>query len=138
MNFAAFNEYMICEDPIREYKAAGISLGYEFAVRYPTYRGAYICNIMEMDAAVDDLMIPEENIRFGVNNKWFTRKEMLEANKEYWFTGEKALIRILSDKPLEKGAHKVYLKMVHKIPYTGFFGNYLHIPSDYTRTLTLN
>ena len=63
---------------------------------------------------------------------------MLEANKEYWFTGEKALIRILSDKPLEKGAHKVYLKMVHKIPYTGYFGNYLHITSDYTRTLTLN
>ena len=43
MDFTAFNERMVCEDKIRRYEADGIPLGYEFKLRYPTYRGAYVC-----------------------------------------------------------------------------------------------
>ena len=40
MDFTAFNERMVCEDKIKRYEAEGIPLGYEFKMRYPTYRGS--------------------------------------------------------------------------------------------------
>lgn len=134
-DFTAFNEYMVCDDDLKKFDAAGIALGYEFHVKYPTYRGAYLCNVMELEFLVDDVVVPNENIRFGVNGKWFLLSEISEANKEYWFTGAKATIRVFDDGALQSGTHKVYMRMVHKIPYTGYFGSYLHITSTCTKML---
>lgn len=137
MDFTAFNAYMVSKDNIKRYEAKGIDLGYEFFVKYPTYRGAYLCNILELEFRVDDEIIPNEAIRFGVNNKWFLLSEIPEANKEYWFTGSKATIRVLDDGKLQSGTHKVYMRMKHKIPYTGYFGNYLEITSTCEQMLEL-
>lgn len=137
-DFTAFNAYMVSDDNLKRFEAKGIKLGYEFYVKYPTYRGAYLCNILDLEIQVDDTLIPQENMRFGVNGKWFLMSEISEANKEYWFTGSKAAIRILDDGMLEPGTHKVYMKMIHKIPYTGYFGNYLHITSECTKMLNID
>jgi hypothetical protein len=137
MDFTAFNAYMVCTDDLKRYEAAGIDLGYEFHVKYPTYRGAYLCNIEELKITVDGKEIPKEAIRFGVNGKWFLLSEIPEMHKEYWFTGEKATVRVLDDGALEKGCHEVHMYMKHKIPYTGYFGNYLKIDSNCTQMLEL-
>lgn len=52
--FAAFSTYMVCDDDIKRYKACDIGLGYDFHVKYPTYRGTYLCNIMEYEIRVDE------------------------------------------------------------------------------------
>lgn len=137
MDFTAFNAYMISTNDINRYEAQGIGLGYEFYAKYPTYRGAYLCNILELEFQVDGVVIPNENIRFGVNHKWFLLSEIPEASKEYWFTGSKATIRVLDDGALKPGIHKVFMRMKHKIPYTGYFGNYLEITSTCEQMLEL-
>lgn len=137
-DFTAFNAYMVSKDNLKRFEADGIKLGYDFYAKYPTYRGAYLCNILELEFQVDDQVIPNEQIRFGVNGKWFLLSEIPEANKEYWFTGAKATIRVLDDGALTPGEHKVYMRMLHKIPYTGYFGNYLNITSTCTQMLTID
>ncbi|MCU6763436.1 Uncharacterised protein [uncultured Roseburia sp.] len=135
MDFTAFNEYMVCEDDLKIYEAKGIPLGYDFCVKYPTYRGAYLCNIENLEVMIDGKIIPGDAIRFGVNGKWFFLNEIPECSKEYWFTGTKAVIRVLDENPLNQGEHEVFMKMKHKIPYTGYFGNYLMITSTCTKKL---
>lgn len=137
-DFTAFNAYMVCKDDLKRFKAGDIGLGYDFHVKYPTYRGAYLCNILELEIQVDDKVIPKDKLRFGVNGRWYLLEEIPEAYKEYWFTGSKATIRVLDDGELPEGEHKVYMKMIHKIPYTGYFGNYLHITSECTQMLKIN
>ena len=137
MDFTAFNAYMVCKDDLTRYEAAGINLGYEFHVKYPTYRGAYLCNIEELVITVDGKEVPQKAMRFGVNGKWFLMSEIPEMHHEDWFTGAKATIRILDDGALEPGVHEVHMYMRHKIPYTGYFGNYLKIDSNCTQMLEL-
>ena len=137
MDFTAFNEYMVCDDDLKVYEADGIYLGFEFCIKYPTYRGAYLCNIESLEFQIDGQMIAKDEIRFGVNGKWFFLDELSECSKEYWFTGEKASIRILNEEPLRSGTHEISMKMVHKIPYTGYFGNYLMITSTCKKLLKM-
>lgn len=135
MDFTAFNERMVCEDSIRRYEAEGIPLGYEFKMRYPTYRGAYVCNVEELNVTVDGRRIEPQNMRLGVNGKWFLMSQIPELNTEYWFTGCKAIMRILDENGISDGKHTVKVEMKHKIPYTGYFGNYLVVDSDCEKTL---
>ena len=137
MDFTAFNAYMVCDDPLRPYCAGDIILGYEFTCKYPTYRGAYLCNIEQLEIFVDGQKVPREAIRFGVNQKFFLLSELHEMYKEYWFTGSKAIIRVLDERGLAPGKHQVKMYMKHKIPYTGYFGHYLEIESTCEKSLAL-
>jgi len=137
MDFTAFNAYMVCDDKIKRYQAGDIQLGYEFKCKYPTYRGAYICNIEELKVWVDGKEIEKDKMRFGCNNKWFLMSEIPEAYKEYWFTGSKATIRILDENGISSGEHTVKMFMKNKIPYTGYFGNYLVVDSECEKTLSV-
>ena len=135
MDFTAFNKYMVCEDDIEVNKADDIVLGYEFKCKYPTYRGAYICNVLTLRVFIDGEEVPQENIRFGVNGKFFLLSEMKDMYKEYWFTGSKAILRVVDENGIVPGEHRVKMLMSHKIPYTGYFGNYLVVDSDCEKTL---
>jgi hypothetical protein len=137
MDFTAFNARMITDDKIKFYGVDKIKLGYEFQLRYPTYRGAYICNIEKLVVEVDGETIDQKDIRFGVNGKWFRMDEIREVYKEYWFTLDKATLRVLKDGGISSGEHTVKVVMDHKIPYTGYFGNYLVVTSDCTKKLSV-
>ena len=63
MDFTAFNKYMVCDDDIEVNKADDIVLGYEFKCKYPTYRGAYICNVLTLRVFIDGVEVP--NIKVG-------------------------------------------------------------------------
>lgn len=137
MDFTAFNARMITDDKIKTYGVENIKLGYEFQLRYPTYRGAYICNVEKLEVTVDGETVKQDDMRFGVNGKWFLMEEVNEAYKEYWFTLDKATLRVLKDGGLSDGEHEVKVVMDHKIPYTGYFGNYLVVTSDCTKKLAV-
>ena len=137
MEFAEYCRRMISDDGIERYQAGDIPLGYAFKCTYPTYRGCYICNIQKLSIFVDDVMIPQENIRFGINGKWFLLSAISDIHTEYWPTGTKATIRILDDDGISPGEHKVRMMMKHKIPYTGYFGNYLVLDADCEKILSV-
>jgi hypothetical protein len=136
MDFYAFNERMITNDNIRPYGVDKEVLGYEFVLRYPTYRGTWVCNIEKLTIEVDGEPVPQTDMRFGVNGKWFLMSELKELYKEYWFTTTKARLRVMRDGGLSKNQeHKISVHMDHKIPYTGYFGNFLVVHSDCTKNL---
>ena len=136
MGFRAFSERMITDDGIKLYGAGKEILGYEFKIRYPSYRGAWISNIEKLEVAVDGEPVPLSDMRFGVNGKWFLMSELKDMYKEYWFTTTKASIRVFKDGGLgESQEHQISVKMDHKIPYTGYFGKYLVIHSDCSKKL---
>ena len=60
-----------------------------------------------------------------------------DYNKEYWFTGSKAILRVVDENGIAPGSHKVKMLMSHKIPYTGYFGSYLVVDSDCEKTLSV-
>jgi hypothetical protein len=74
-------------------------------------------------------------MRVGVNGKWFLMEQISELATEYWFTLDKVTMRIMKDGGIASGEHEGKVFMVHKIPYTGYFGNYLVVTSDCTKNL---
>ena len=137
MEFAEYARRMICDDGIERYMAGDIPLGYAFKCTYPTYRGCYICNIQQMRFFVDGKEIDQKKVRFGVNGKWFLMSSIPDVFSEYWTTGSKATVRILDEDGIASGQHSVRMTMKHKIPYTGYFGNYLVLDAECTKTLTV-
>jgi len=61
-----------------------------------------------------------------------------ELYKEYWFLLDKAKILVRKDGGLEMGSsHKIRVEMKHRIPYTGYFGNYLSLDGSDEKTLAV-
>jgi hypothetical protein len=139
MDFSAFNERMITDDKITPYGVEDDILGYEFMLRYPTYRGTWVCNVEKLTVDVDGAPVAQNDMRFGVNDKWFLMDEIKELFREYWFTTAKAKIRVMKDGGLSTdGEHTISVHMEHKIPYTGYFGTYLVVHSDCTKQLSVD
>lgn len=141
MDFQAYNKILICREPICNVAVPSEAepqtvIGYEFYIKYPSYRGAYLSCIEQLCFTVDGEEIPAEQVYFGLNGKQFLLEELSELFKEYWFVRDKAAIRILNAKGLSPGDHKVRVFMRHRVPYTGYFGQYLVLDSDATETLT--
>jgi hypothetical protein len=112
-----------------------VIIGYEFMIKYPSYRGTFLSCIEELKFAIDDEAISKEDIYFYLNNKQFLLDELPECFKEYWFIRDKATVRIMKSGGIQGGVHKVNVFMKHRIPYTGYFGQYLVLDSDTTDTL---
>ena len=138
--FQSYNKLLISQaDGIQNYIAGGCTLGYVIHSQYPSYRGTYLSCISSMQVFVDGEEIPQEQIYFNLKGKQFLMDQFKDLYQEYWFILDKAKLLVLKDGGLEPGtAHKVEIRMHHKIPYTGYFGNYLELDSENTKELTVN
>lgn len=137
MDFQAFAVYMLCDDDMHYYGVDDIRLGYEMKLTFPTYRGTFLCNVTDLKVYVDGRLVDRANYRIAVNHKWYMMEEVPSAYKEYWFTGDKATLRILDETPPEKGKHEVRVVMTYKVPYTGYFGKYMVNTRECRKTLNL-
>jgi len=135
MDFVAYNEIMICRKPIRNTVVAGVATGYEFQIKYPSYRGCYLSCIEDLYFEVDGKRLEETEVFFGLNGKEFTIGELKDLFREYWFVRDAAVIRVLCPGGLNKGEHELRVVMKHRVPYTGYFGSYLVLTSDRTEKL---
>ena len=63
--------------------------------------------------------------------------ELPECFKEYWFVRDKATVRVMKDGGITPGSHELNVYMKHRVPYTGYFGQYLVLDSDMTDILTV-
>ena len=135
MDFVAYNEIMICKKPIRNTLVAGVAVGYEFEIKYPSYRGCFLSCIEELFFELDGVRLSDTEAFFGLNGKQFTIKELPELFREYWYVNSPATIKVLKPGGLEKGEHTLRVYMKHRVPYTGYFGSYMTLESDRTQVL---
>lgn len=135
MDFVAYNEILICDSPIKNTIAAGVKTGYEFQIKYPSYRGCYVSNIEELEFTMDGEKLNQEMVYFGLNGKEFTMDELPELFREYWYVCTPANIRVVQFGGIEPGEHKLGVHMRHRVPYTGYFGQYLMLNSDREKLL---
>lgn len=132
MDFQAYNKILICKDDIENVVVEGINIGYEFKIKYPSYRGAFLSCIEDLSFKVDGEEIDKKDVYFFLNGKQFLLDELPECFKEYWFVRDKATVRIMKPGGIASGGHVINVYMKHRVPYTGYFGQYLVLESDVT------
>lgn len=136
--FAQWDTYMVCDLPIRNVEVEGIVYAYEFQIHYPTYRGTYLSCIEELYFEVDGERIPDSIVEFHLNQKQFLLSELERLSEEYWHIQKNGVIRIVNYQGLEKGGrHTVKAHMQHRIPYTGYEGDYGVEISECTKELVV-
>lgn len=131
-----YDELLLPDQNIVNLKADQTSYGYAIQLRYPSYRGTFLSCIEQLEVEVDGIKIEQEALRFAVNGKEFLVSELWEMSKEHWFVLDTARLIILRDNGIHAGAHEVAVKLKHRIPYTGYFGQYLVLDSMSRKTLT--
>lgn len=136
MDFQAYNKILICKDDIENVVVEGVTIGYEFKIKYPSYRGVFLSCIEDLRFKMDGKDIDRKDIYFYLNGKQFLLDELPECFKEYWFVREKATVRVMKSGGIAPGEHSLNVFMKHRVPYTGYFGQYLVLDSDMTDTLT--
>lgn len=137
MQFQAFNKILIGDQKIKAYQVEGITMGYAFQIRYPSYRGTYLSCIQKLDIYMDNEKVDASKVYFKLNGKEYVLDELKDQYKAYWFILDEATITVLTDEPLKAGAHEVTVDMLHCIPYAGYGGKYLTLPSKVTKTLEM-
>ncbi len=134
MDFQAYNHILICKDNIKNTVVDDVKVGYEFKIKYPSYRGVFLSCIEALKFKLDGEEIPKSQISFHLNGKDFLIDELSECFKEYWFVREPATIRVRQAGGIAAGEHELNVYMKHRVPYTGYFGQYLVLDSDVTET----
>lgn len=134
MDFQAYNKILICKDDIKNVTMGNVVVGYQFKIKYPSYRGAFLSCIEALSFEVDGEPVPAGEISFKLNGKDFLLSELPECFKEYWFVRDPATIFVRVPGGIEPGEHSLRVTMRHRVPYTGYFGQYLTLLSDVTET----
>lgn len=135
MDFVAYNEILICDKPIKNVVVAGVTVGYQFQIKYPSYRGCFLSCIEQLKFKVDGGELDNTYVCFGLNGKQFTIEELPDLFREYWDVRTPATIQVILPGGIAKGEHSVSVYMKHRVPYTGYFGQYLTLDSNRTKTL---
>ena len=90
--------------------------GYEVAVRFDWYRSLPLSCVF-VSLAVDGQAVPEEHVRFHVNDCDYALDELAELHDEFWFVLDAARLRVTPAQPLAPGEHDVQLDITLRIPY---------------------
>ena len=130
-----YDELLTPDAEIVNMRADGALYGYDISIRYPSYRGTFLSCIESLEVEVDGENILPADLRFQLNGKEFIVEQLGELFKEHWYVLDTAHLLILNNDGLSKGKHKVKVKMIHRIPYTGYFGQYLVLDSVCEKTL---
>lgn len=137
MQFQAFNKILIEDQKIRQFTVDGIPMGWEFRIRYPSYRGTYLSCIEKFDLYLDGEKVDPKNMVFILDGKEYLMEQMKDQYKTYWFVLDYATLRVITGEVLPAGLHDVTIDMYHRIPYGGYSGGYLGLPSKVTKTLVM-
>lgn len=135
MPFQAYNHMLIVDQPIQNVKAKDVTVGYEFKLQYPSYRGTFLSCIEALSFKVDGEPLNNSDIVFILNGKQFLIDELSECFKDYWFVLDYATVRVAKPGGLSEGTHTINVYIRHRIPYTGYFGQYLALDADETKEL---
>ena len=135
MQFQAYNKILLEEQTITNYIVEGIILGYEFKIRYPSYRGTFLSCIEKLEFKIDGEPINPKTIYFSLQGKQYIIDDLQDQYKEYWDVLEEATITVMKKGGIIKGIHTITVAVQHRIPYETHCGSYLTISSVAARAL---
>jgi len=124
-----YDELLLPDQTLANQVVDGVSYGYAVAIRYPSYRGTFISCIESLELEMDGQLVKPDAIRFRLNNKEYLLSQLKELFKEHWFVLDTAHLVVMNNTGLSAGEHLVKIRLVHRIPYTGYFGQYLVLES---------
>lgn len=133
-----YDELLIPDQTLENLFVEDVCYGYAVALRYPSYRGTFISCIESLELTVDGVPVPEQDIRFRLHDKEYLISQMKELFKEHWFVLDTAHLVVMQFGGIHAGRHQVAVRMVHRIPYTGYFGQYLVLESVGSKLLETN
>lgn len=123
-----YDELMLRGSRLQNVQAGGVTYGWEFDMYYPSYRGTFVSCIEKLEITLDGKPVAVEDARFTLNGKQFLASELPELCHEHWFVLTPAKITVLGG-GLGQGEHEIGVKLTHRVPYTGYFGQYLTLES---------
>ena len=83
---------VVVDDSLKNIKANGKNVGYQFDIRLSYYRGHFLSVIDEFGVKVDGQEVPAEAIKFCINGKEFSPIEFDKCYTEFWQVIEPATI----------------------------------------------
>lgn len=137
MPFQAYNHMLIADQPIENFYVGNVIAGYEFKLQYPSYRGTFLSCIEAIRFQVDGEDVDKKDVVLLLNEKQFLIDELAECFKEYWYALDLATVRVLNNGGLAAGEHEVRVYLKHRIPYTGYFGQYMVLEADESKRLSV-
>ena len=121
-----YDELILENSKVKNAVAGDVTYGYEFNIRYPSYRGTFLsCFKVHLDGSE----IPASDMRFTLKGKQFLISELHELAHEYWYVLDDATVTVYRDGGLPADAKEISVELVHRVPYTGYFGEYLTLTS---------
>ena len=94
---------VVVDDSLKNIKANGKNVGYQFDIRLSYYRGHFLSVIDEFGVKVDGQEVPAEAIKFCINGKEFSPIEFDKCYTEFWQVIEPATIKVFSPGGLSEG-----------------------------------
>lgn len=124
-----YDELMLEDSRLSNAAVDGVVYGYSFDMAYPSYRGTFLSCIEALEAELDGERVPAADMRFTLGGRQFLVSELPELAHEYWYVLDRATVTVLRDGGLPEGEHSLRVKLTHRVPYTGYFGQYLTLES---------
>lgn len=124
-----YDELMLERSRLFNLMAGDVTYGYAFTLRYPSYRGTFLSCIEALEVAVDGAPVAVGDMRFTLRGREFLVPELAELSHEHWFVLDDALLSVMAPGGLPAGEHDIAVRLVHRVPYTGYFGEYLTLES---------
>ena len=124
-----YDELMLQKSVVRNVCAGDVVYGYEFSMRYPSYRGTFLSCIESFRVYLDGKELPAADLRFTLNGKQFLISELPTLCHEYWYVLTDAAVTVPRMGGLPAGAKELRVELTHRVPYTGYFGEYLTLQS---------
>ncbi len=121
---SAFDINIIQEGSIQNIIYHDIEAGFQFNIRLTAYRGTHLSCIESFEVMLDEKKVNDRDIRFCLNGKEFLPVQLKDLSQEYWFVLDEAVIKVLNGEKLS-GTHRIYVKYSYRVPYTGYYGNYM-------------
>lgn len=112
--------------------------GYEVRVRFDWYRSLPL-SCVSVALTIDGRSVPDDEIRFHINDRDYRLSELPELYDEFWFVLDAARLRVTPADPLATGEHEVELDIALRIPYLfdEETGDVLTLPSHPRATLSI-
>ncbi len=121
---------VVVDDSLKNIKANGKNVGYQFDIRLSYYRGHFLSVIDEFGVKVDGQEVPAEAIKFCINGKEFSPIEFDKCYTEFWQVIEPATIKVFSPGGLSEGEHEIDVTLFLRSPYMPIGPNHQYMPVD--------
>jgi Domain of unknown function (DUF6379) len=112
-----FDQYMICEETLRNVHGGGEVAGFSFEVRLAYYRSLRLSMVEPFGLLVDGEPIAENSMRFSLRERTYTLSELEDETTQRWEFGERALLTVLRPGGLPPGEHSLDLTENLRISY---------------------